>query len=115
MKKNNKQSEKENASAFIEFKREGVVVKDIVEWTNKIIELRNLETENITVQLGFDVGQGVLKVMQTIKLAESNDIKQHQKRRKYSNGYEDSKAPLSSVKKLFISCAVPQVNESCEL
>ena len=52
---------------YISYRREGIVVKDINLWTKKVIESRGLDVENPTIQLGFDDGQSVLKLMETVK------------------------------------------------
>ena len=78
-----------------------------------MISRRNIEPENVILQFGFDDGQSVLKLMQTVKhLNCPANTPSSSKRKKYSDGYSTSKsAPLSSVKKLFIICAVPNIDE----
>ena len=92
--------------------REGVKVKNFTEWTEKVLNCRELDRDNVTIQLGFDDGQDVLNLMQTVKQSEISTDANESKRRKYSDGYEGLNSPLSSVKKMFILCAVPKVDEN---
>ena len=50
--------------------------------------------------------------MQTVKGLEVEGDEIETKRRKYSEGYKNRESLMSSVKKLFIICAVPNVDES---
>ena len=70
------------------------------------------DNNKMTVQIGFDDGQQVLKLMQTVKGLEVEGDEIETKRRKYSEGYKNRESLMSSVKKLFIICAVPNVDES---
>ena len=42
-------------------------MKNLKEWTEKVVNVRGLDTNKMTVQIGFDDGQQVLKLMQTVK------------------------------------------------
>ena len=77
-----------------------------------VVQHRGLDTDNMMIQLGFDDGQGILKLMQTIKSSDIPTDECAYRKRKYSEGYEGNNSPLSSVKKLFILCAVPKVDET---
>ena len=99
-------------NGYISFNREGVKVKDFKEWTEKIITNRNIEEDKVVIQLGFDDGQDILKLMQTVKTVVIPNENSKEKRRKYSEGYDGGNSPLSSVKKLFVICAVPKVDET---
>ena len=87
-------------------------MKNLKEWTEKVINVRRLDTNKITVQIGFDDGQKVLKLMQTMKGLEVEGDETETTRRKYSEGYKSRESLMSSVKKLFIIFAVPNVEES---
>ena len=76
----------EDPKDYLEFQREGVIVKDMKAWTDMVINSRGLDLNNTMIQLGFDNGQGVLKLMQTIKSSDlPKEICSSQKRR-YSEG-----------------------------
>ena len=44
-----------------------MIVKNMEAWTDMVIDSRGLDINNTMIQLGFDDGQGVLKLMQTRK------------------------------------------------
>ena len=90
--------------------RTAVFVKDVKEFTNVIMESRGLEEEKHVIQFGFDDGQGMLKLMQTIKSSEVV-VDQPKKRAKYSDGVCPKTNKLSSVKRLFIIGIVAKVSE----
>ena len=97
---NNKPESLNKDNDIMEFRREGVLVKDFKAWTNMVVEHRALNIDNTMIQLGFDDGQGILKLMQTIKSLDIPTYECGYGKRKYSEGYVGKNSPLSSVKKL---------------
>ena len=93
-----------------EVQRPGIFVKDIDEFTAFLVNERNLDPSAHIVQIGFDDGQGMLKVMLIVKDKEP-ELEEEKKRSKYSDGVCPKSSKLSSVKKMFVIGLVPDVQE----
>ena len=68
--------------------------------TAKIMLYTHLNTKETEVQACIDVGQGLLKVMMSVK--EKQIEESDKERQKYEDGYDPKEFKLSSVKKVFI-------------
>ena len=66
---------------------------------------RGLTLDNTVTQVGIDDGQGILKIMMTVK--EDKQDESNVKRSKYEDGFCASDFKLSGVKKLIILLASP--------
>ena len=108
-KKNKNKEDKSNDQNDCDIKRPGIFVKDISEFIQFIQSERNLDPEHTVIQFGFDDGQGMLKLMVTIKDDEFDSSKS--KRFKYSEGTNGISSKLSSVNRLFIVGLIPNVTE----
>ena len=91
--------------------REGVFCKDCDDLLKLVVRERGLNPHESDVHVGFDGGQGILKIGFTVTPKDSN-IYNSKGRSSYREGVAAKSAKHSSVKKLIILAAVPNVPEN---
>ena len=76
-------------------------VRNFPEFVSQVVQHRNLDRENLLIQVGIDHGGDWLKIMCSIK--EKEPTKNHEqvsKRRSYEEGYKPKNFMFSGVKKM---------------
>ena len=101
--KNNKKKNKQEVKVEIPV----VFAKDTEELACLVMKERNLDPGNTTVQVGIDDGQGLLKVMMSLKESSLGEESVSKKKSKYSEGFAPNDFKLSSVKKLILLLVSP--------
>lgn len=89
-----------------------VVTADIPALVAFLVQQRNLDPEDMELQLGLDGGQGILKVCLLVYQAVDSEKFSGMKRMKYSDGVGGRMAKMTSVKRLMVIAAAPGVEES---
>ena len=112
-KKNEAESEDEEIvddSGYKDIPTVGVFCEDCDELVQLVLYERGLDPHACDVHVGFDGGQGILKIGFTV--TERNETVTPTERSKYSDGVAPKSAKSSSVKKLLVLGAVPDVPEN---
>ena len=114
-KKNERDTKKKVQLIEVQKEKPAVFAKDVEDLTAKIMLYRHLNTKETEVQACIDVGQGLLKVMMSVK--EKQIEESDKERQKYEDGYDPKEFKLSSVKKVFILAVTKTVenHKICQL
>jgi hypothetical protein len=81
--------------------------KDVEVLAQVVMEERNLDPDNVVVQIGIDDGQGLVKIMMSIKEKDAEEPKAKKKKSKYSDGFAPKEFQNSGVKKLILILLSP--------
>ena len=84
-----------------------VYAKDVEELAGFVMKERNLAPENSVVQIGLDDGQGLFKVLMSVKAKDTATEEPKAKKTKYSEGFKPKDFKDSGVKKLIMLLACP--------
>ena len=95
---------------IIDVEKGGVFVENLDDMVKYLIYERGLNPFETTIQLGFDGGQGMLKILLIAKHSENED-ELSVKRLKYEDGVCPKLSKLSSVKRVIIVGIVPDCQE----
>ena len=100
-KENTEGKKKKKKKIVVEVEKPAVMVKDVEDLASHVMLERNLNPADCEIQIGIDDGQGLLKIMMTIKEKDKGEIVKG-KKAKYSEGFNPKEFKLAGVKKLLI-------------
>ena len=106
-KSNGDEKEKKKKKETREVEKTVAYAKDVEGLAQLVMEERNLDPDNVVVQIGIDDGQGLVKIMMSIKEKDAEAPKTKKKKSKYSEGFAPKDFQNSGVKKLILILLSP--------
>ena len=97
---------KKKKKKVVDVVKPAVIAKNVEDLAALVMAERGLKPETSVIQIGIDDGQGLLKVMMTVKEKERPEVVKN-KKVKYREGFGAGDFKLSGVKKLIILFASP--------
>ena len=76
--------------------------KDVEHLAKFVLEHRQLDASDALIQVGIDDGQGLIKIMMSVKEKNPKETQEGRKKSKYNEGFAPREFQLSGVKRLIL-------------